>query len=128
MNEQPVREVWDEAFYLLINSSAARKRNRGSQNQFTIHLFQREWLEHLNSLIIPLKLSFPRPRENNSLNSFCSSPLHCSLLSYPQINRPKSLCLQMEKEVRGVAWKFQTKRGNKNIHPPLHFFKTCLNL
>lgn len=43
MNEQAVRQVWDEAFSLLILSSlAARESSKGSQNQFTIYLFQRE--------------------------------------------------------------------------------------
>lgn len=48
MNEQAVRQVWDEAFSLLILSSlAARKSSKGSQNQFTIYFKENDYSTYI---------------------------------------------------------------------------------
>ena len=48
MNEQAVRQVWDEAFSLLILSSlAARKSSKGSQNQLTIYFKENDYSTYI---------------------------------------------------------------------------------
>lgn len=48
MNEQAVRQVWDEAFSLLILSSlAVRKSSKGSQNQFTIYFKENDYSTYI---------------------------------------------------------------------------------